>query len=46
MGVGTDTTNISVSFNGDTIINTNENDFYINNINIIREVNILKSNIY
>ena len=38
--------NISVSFNGDTIINTNENDFYINNINIIREVNILKSNIY
>ena len=35
--------NISVSFNGDTNINTNE--FYLNNINIIKELNILKSNI-
>jgi len=35
--------NISISFNGDTNINTSE--FYLNNINIIKELNILKSNI-
>ena len=35
--------NISVSFNGDTHFNTNE--FYLNNIDIIKQLNILKSNI-
>lgn len=37
--------NLSISYNGDTNIYCNVEGFYLHNINIIKEVNILKSNI-